>query len=282
MSDIVQSGFYLPELKIERIECNNRKIIQEYSDSVLGYYQLYFVLDGKYTFKRNQQYYSVEKHGLIIGNKSESIVFHRTTETATLLRILFHEKILEPIGEIEILNFFAKAKEAIYPNELNDNLCCDILLSLEKDIQAKHKPYYVISKTLALIGELNLLYSKTNNPEDIDQKNIAVSMVNFVDNNFTTNITYKLLRDKYFTCDSTINKIFKTSTSLTLNAYINRLRLNCAINYMKNINNELSLNKIAELSGFKTYSTFYREYMKRFGRSPKDDFNREIKNWPLQ
>ena len=45
--------------------------------------------------------------------------------------------------------------------------------------------------------------------------------------------------------------------------------------------NRINLAKIAELSGFKTYSTFYREYTKKYGVSPNTAYNKNIKKWPL-
>ena len=65
---------------------------------------------------------------------------------------------------------------------------------------------------------------------------------------------------------------------MTLHNYILSLRLDYAKDLMdQSINSE----KIAEMSGFNTYSTFYRAYKKFYGVPPKTDNTKTKKKWPL-
>ena len=105
----------------------------------------------------------------------------------------------------------------------------------------------------------------------------------YVKNHYAENITLSQLREKFFVCNSTINRIFKNITGKTFLQYLNNLRLESAKIMIEQNNMNLSLAKIAEINGFTAYSTFYREYVRKYGRTPKDDYGKVIDyTWPLK
>lgn len=276
-------GFYQPDLKIECNECIEIPIVSEYSKPNKGYYRMLYIATGKYEIMANGEKYIAENGALVISNPNESFIFRRLTVNAVILKIDFHRSLVENYTDYNALKLFhaLPCGRIFYPANFKSGICYDLLNSMKNSVEESHNRFYVMTKVLSVLSELNLYYNDIEKEDKFDNSNIALAVLEYVKSNFTMNITYKSLRDRFFICDSTVNKIFKNSTRLSFKEYLNSLRLNYANDMMNNENNELKLSKIAELSGYKTYSTFYREYIKAFGVSPSEVYSKNIKNWPL-
>jgi AraC-like DNA-binding protein len=61
-------------------------------------------------------------------------------------------------------------------------------------------------------------------------------------------------------------QLFKQQTGMTPYRYVQRLRLDAAVNLLEN--SSLSVGAIAEACGFGSYVNFYKAYVGRFGRAP--------------
>lgn len=280
---LISKGFYQPDLKLEYHECIEMSIISEYSKPNKGYYRMLYIANGKYEIIADGERIIAEKGGLIISNPAESFITRRLTVNALTLKIDFHRSLVENYTDYNALKFFhtIPCGYTFYPASFESSICYDLLNSLIRSINESHNRYFVMTRVLSVLSELNLYYNDNAKEDKFDKSNIAITILEYVKSNFTMNITYKSLRDKFFVCDSTINKIFKTSSGMSFNDYLNDLRLNYANDMMHNETNELNISKIAELSGYRTYSTFYREYLKKFGVSPSEVYSKNVKNWPL-
>lgn len=280
---LITKGFYQPDLKIEYHECIEMTIISEYSKPNKGYYRMLYIASGKYEIIANGEKFFAEKGALIISKPTESFITRRLTVNAVLLKIDFHRSLVENYTDYNALKFFhtLPCGYTFYPASFESGVCYDVLNSLVKSVIESHNRFYVMTRVLSVLSELNLYYDDIKKEDKFDKSNIAVTILEYVKSNFTMNITYKSLRDKFFVCDSTINKIFKSSSGMTFKETLNDYRLKYANDMMHNENTELNLSKIAELSGYKTYSTFYREYTKKFGITPNEVYTKNIKNWPL-
>ena len=281
---LISKGFYQPDLKIEYNECVEMSIVTEYSKPNKGYYRMLYVANGKYEIIANGEKFIAENGALIISNPTESFITRRLTVNAVILKIDFHRSLVENYTDYNALKLFhaLPCGWIFYPANFESSICYELLNSLKKSIIESHNRFYVMTKVLSILSELNLYYDDIKKEDKFDKSNIALTVLEYVKSNFTENITYKSLRDKFFICDSTINKIFKRTTGLSFKEYLNSIRLNYANDMMHNENNELKLAKIAELSGYKTYSTFYREYINEFGVSPSEVYSKNIINWPLE
>ena len=99
-------------------------------------------------------------------------------------------------------------------------------------------------------------------------------MLQYVKNNFHYKITMEDVSNHLHYSESSLNKCFKKEMNITFNEYLNRYRVQKAIDYMRN--GELSLNVISEECGFSEYKYFNVVFRKYINCSPSQ-FKKLIK-----
>ncbi len=118
---------------------------------------------------------------------------------------------------------------------------------------------------LYLINKISVFENADNYDKTI--KNV----INYINNSYTEDITLEMLSDRFFISKYYLCHIFKKATGLTVLQYINQKRLTLALDLVKE---GKSLTEASLLSGFNSYSSFYRTYMKKYKQSP---FNKTFK-----
>ena len=99
-------------------------------------------------------------------------------------------------------------------------------------------------------------------------KTTLKSILEFCENNYKEEISLQLVAEGLNISRSYISHIFTDTIGMNFRNYINSLRLNTAIQLLKQ--NELNITEIAYESGFETTRTFNRAFRKKFGVSPKE------------
>ena len=64
-------------------------------------------------------------------------------------------------------------------------------------------------------------------------------------------------------------QIFRECTGMTPYSYVQKLRMDAAVNLLDN--SSLSVSAIAETCGFGSYVNFYKAYVARYGKAPRED-----------
>lgn len=274
-------GFYQPDLNIEVIECVDVEIDPILPIVIKGFNRLFYVIEGKYDIITKEKTFSVEKGTLLMSDKNSYFNTKRLTTTGTCLNIFIQESALQEFSKYNIFDIFRKipCATSVYPATFNQTICFNVLNSMREALSQHYNEYYIKTKVLTILSELDLYYNSSNKEEVFDKSNLTLKLFDFVNQNYNLNITYKTLKDRFFVSDNLINKTFKKQTGKTLKDYLNIKRLEHANELMNNKYQKMSLKKIAELCGFSTYSTFYREYVKEYGVSPKVVQRENIEKW---
>ncbi len=145
----------------------------------------------------------------------------------------------------------------------------DSLAGVEEGLQRKLIPLF----TEALLGRL-LVYRRNlplparpnTRPSDV-VKQVAA----YLNEHFTERITLDGLAEKYFISKSHLNMIFRRAMGATVMEYLSHKRVTYA---QQLLINGLPAAQTAEAAGFGDYTSFYRHYVKHFGRSPNRDYSR--------
>lgn len=116
----------------------------------------------------------------------------------------------------------------------------------------------IFSKTLMLkpVGEDSLA------DDNFIQKIINVTQANLTDSNFGV----EQLAEKLCMSSSTLRRMIKSHTSLSVNEIVRNVRLSKAASLL--MESDYRVNEIAELVGYNDISTFRKQFTKKFGISP--------------
>lgn len=96
----------------------------------------------------------------------------------------------------------------------------------------------------------------------------VVEMINFIKNNYQDKISISDLSKKLAYSESMLNRKFKKEVHITFNEYLNRYRINKAIELLKN--SDYNITEISYMCGYSSAKYFSRVFKKYLGISPSD------------
>ena len=134
----------------------------------------------------------------------------------------------------------------------------------------------MISNLTAVLCELQ--YIKSGSTQEVvvpvasenATNEIVGSVIEYINSHLTEDWTLETLEQKFFFSKSYINRAFKQSTGSSVWDYVVLKRLLVARNLLREGKNATVA---AAECGFRDYSSFYRQYKRRFGISPIEDRN---------
>lgn len=155
------------------------------------------------------------------------------------------EYLLKPVDNQQLVEALEKAKKEI-------NL----------------KKYYAIAKNSSKdLSKLRVIKEDIFKEEHGSSK-MVLQMINYVKENYNKKISIQDLVDRLGMSSTYLNQKFKQETSYTFNDYVNRYRIDRAINLMKS-GDEKIYNIAAEV-GFKEYRYFISVFKKYAGCLPSN------------
>ncbi len=169
-------------------------------------------------------------------------------------------------------DFFAIRKNKVFEKLVvkdNDDRLLKTLISFENS----HRNNYLTNKGLVnvFLGEL-INFVKLMDGND-KKELLMINIIKYLNENFTEDITLDLLAKKFNYSKYTISHYFKSQTGMTLNNYLNNVRLNNFIERMAT-NKATNLTRIISECGFTSIQTFYRMFKSIYKTSPKKYFNK--------
>lgn len=142
---------------------------------------------------------------------------------------------------------------------------------LEQTFSDNEYGFRLLQKTsvIRLLIELNriVLNNKDTFPAISSQNKTIISILKYINSHVSENIHTENIANSLFLNRSYIMHIFKAETGMTIGEYICEKRL---FNARQLMNSDLSLTDIAYKCGFNSYSSFYRDFMGKFGVSPRN------------
>ena len=144
------------------------------------------------------------------------------------------------------------------------------------------KPISLDDLNEALVNAREIIYKKRSvisrnsdieNAIDIStdeaiKDSTVVEMINFIKNNYQDKISISDLSKKLAYSESMLNRKFKKEVHITFNEYLNRYRINKAIELLKN--SDYNITEISYMWGYSSAKYFSRVFKKYLGISPSD------------
>lgn len=119
-----------------------------------------------------------------------------------------------------------------------------------------------------LLDRINSAWQKRDSAEYAPPQNILERIVLYVNYHLFEELSVPMLAEHFFLSPSQFSRVFKQATGAAPWEYITIKRLTAA---KEKIRGGEAVQYAAESCGFSDYSSFYRAYVKYFGRSPKQD-----------
>lgn len=96
----------------------------------------------------------------------------------------------------------------------------------------------------------------------------VLEMIDYIKNNYQEKISISDLSKDLAYSESMLNRKFKKEVHITFNEYLNRYRINKAIDLLKN--SDYNITEIAYMCGYSSAKYFARVFKKYLGMSPSD------------
>ena len=245
-------------------------------------YEFYYFISGSGCYSIEGNEYSLESGCVLVmregeahtahlyGAPYERICIHFAPETMPLLETEIRELWrARPLGKG---NYFKPdERSALFLEACMERLCCD----------SAREGYEDRARTILGMLILELYRLRQNRPSvpesetEADTESEAEARGNaetvrkilaYINENLTTIKNLDVLEQEFFFSKSYINRIFKRATGSSVWDYIVLKRLLLARSLLKE-GKQASI--VASECGFFDYSSFYRQYRRRFGISPQ-------------
>ncbi len=169
-----------------------------------------------------------EFHGDISGNPDPIVTFTGQERQAV-------EHILEDI--IEEL----RCKKSLYKNVVRDYIEALFLKMIRKLSSADHQEYY-------------------------DKSDVMRQMLEYIQNNFSADLTLETLAEKCFYSPAYFSRVFKEKFGMGFKSYTQQLRTKKAVELLQTTN--MPIKTIISYCGFHDKNSFYRATQKFYGATP--------------
>ena len=155
------------------------------------------------------------------------------------------------------------AKKYYFDKTELKNLYNNALMNKKEDLtelKTLIKPLcHMLSLLQLIIGDISQAETKNKTFD---------SILAFVQNNITRDITLRSIADACACSESTVSHLFKEYTNQSVKKYVNQLRIKQAEKFL--LSSDIPIGNIAQLCGFENSNYFSTAFKKRFGVSPTE------------
>lgn len=145
------------------------------------------------------------------------------------------------------------------------NRMCRILSA---EMASPSAEYLLYGAFYMLMAEINTASLETISPKLREDDHLVMKCIQYIDRNFTRNISVDMIAKEMNVSVSTLFHCFKKHLGISLYRYITEKRLMYAYKLLGENKNPT---KIYFECGYNDYATFYKAYLKMFGHSPSAD-----------
>ncbi len=231
-------------------------------------YEIFLFIEGDTNYIVEENSYTLKPYDIIVIRKNE---MHRAFHNS---KTKYQRFVINVLPE-----FFEKFncrqyEDNFFDTSLGNKISADVVMSKGiYDAFMRLESYTNDLKDLnspiapAIITEILHLINNTDNYIDADIKNKSVGkIINYLNENFTDNISLDELEQKFFMSKHYICRSFKKVTGLTLHQYVTKKKMAYIRELIKNGKN---ISEASSLAGYNSYASFYRAYIKEYNCPPK-------------
>jgi len=234
-------------------------------------YEIYLFLEGDSNYVVESKSYALVPGDMIIIRKHEMHrVYHNSNKQYRRMVLMVSPEFFKKFGCEEYENVFLNGNSdkgnKISSDVVHSSGLYDAIMRLKKYSSGFQKDTSPVI-TSAIIEILYLIsrVSVFENPDYVSSR--IKDVLNFINSEFTGEITLDMLSERFFVSKYHLCRIFKKATGLTVQMYIKRKRLTHVIGLVKS---GMGLTEAAITAGFCDYSSFYRAYVGIYHNNPRN------------
>ncbi len=232
--------------------------------------EIYLFIRGSATFHVESTQYPLQPGDILITRPAEAHFVDVCTEVPYERFVInFSQSLMQSIDpKTKLLTpFFDRepgTKNLYRPVSEEDNPFISYIQAFQ---ESRGDRMTMVANLILLLNQIEAQYNadllKNRQPATLESKILA-----WIDTNLPRTIPLEELCHRYGISKSQLNRRFRQVTGTTVGKYINTKRLVAAQQLIKD---GTPPTEVYGQCGFSDYSSFYRAYIKHFGRSPKED-----------
>ncbi len=191
--------------------------------------------------------------------------FHRGTIADTLQQLqntMYHSPDSIPVQKNFLLDLYLRIKEQFrtqYP-------AVEIpFVSGSEAVERIQNSYYLYEIIAFLSEQFEGIMSRLSNGKS---ESVIDDIVNYINHNYTENITLEKIAPLFGYNSSYLGKIFSRKMSVNFNTYLDRTRIEHSLDYL--CNTKEPVYRISEMVGYKNVDYFHIKFKKHMGISPAE------------
>lgn len=243
--------------------------------------EIFIMLSGKISYIIEGKQYDVSPNEIVIippFTTHYTLVDKRKDYDRMVIE--FSPQLIPNLVDLNLTGFFTAAKNYSYiiPQEYAEKeKIKEWFTEFEKSTRktGKYKELDLTIKILTLVKKLNILTSlMTANPKTLSkvkEKSISHIIIDYINKNIEEVISIKKMSEDLNISQSHILHSFKNEIGDNLHKYINLQKMDIA---KKQIKLGIAPTIVASNLGFEYYSTFYNNFIKQWGITPKEMANK--------
>lgn len=236
------------------------------------YYELFMVTSGTLEYTVEGNIYTLHPYDLVVTNPRELHAPHYSEEETGISFISFKKIFLQQIDGEEFNLFRAldarklgrnnKVEAALVKRYGIDKIFQTIEEKLR--VEAPQNTVFVRAQLILLLIALSEAIPEAKG--EYTCNDVVNNVIRYINHNLAEDLSSEALSRAFFTEKSYLRRLFKAQTGYSINEYVTQKRI---ITAQGLIRNGETATAAAEAVGFMDYSTFFRNYKKVTGQSPK-------------
>lgn len=142
------------------------------------------------------------------------------------------------------------------------------LIASEYYIGSEYSPLLLSSLLKSLILTMLSMANKRQTPQQSKESLLVQNIIEYLNTNYSKNISNSILGDFFHFHPAYINRIFKKYAGTTMHEFLINRRLSAAMEILRSQN--ISVHEVARITGFSDTPYFTRIFKKRIGITPSE------------
>jgi len=273
---------FLNELGIKTV-CGIGETVAALDSLTISYQQSIIALQQAYYSGKLLNYYTVPSSpafnngDLYLNEYKKLILFQKKDETLQLL-----EKLRNDISKncntliSDTVNIYYELLEFLWKQAQDMHLTIFNSIKTKTDLIAKLNSFFSFKDLCEYIFNVNEQFFSQLNKNDYGNKFVNI-MANFIDKNYSNpNLQILTISENVHLTPNYASYIFKKYTNMTINQYLNNIRMQAAKRLLEN--SDYTVEYIASKVGFMSNAYFTKVFTKVFGLSPNEYRRRHNEN----